>query len=107
MFGDHAGTHRAKEAVDLDARDAEPAERHELIDRDRAPFVERQAGDIAEGDARRRIVLGDVPGAGSGDVKELGHEKRISLVGLRTIGIGASEFRELVQKLHLGHRSDS
>ena len=104
---DHAGTSRTKEAVYLDARDADPPERHELVDGDSAPLVERQAGYIAESDARRWIVLGDVPGAGSGDVKELRHKKRVRFIGLRAIGIGACELREQVEKLDLGHRSDS
>lgn len=63
--------------IELDARDAKPAEGHEFIDGDASPFIEGEARDIAKSDARLGIVLGYIPSARSCDVEKLYHKERI------------------------------
>ena len=94
-------------AVDLDAVDAVPAKFEELVYRDRTPFVEGKARDIAKGDARFRIVLGNVPSSGSGDIEELRDKARVFFASLGVQRVASGKLRELYEKLVFGHRSES
>ena len=94
-------------AVDLDAVDAVPAKFEELVYRDRTPFVEGKARDIAKGDARFRIVLGNVPSSGSGDIEELRDKARVFFASLGVQRVASGKLCELYEKLVFGHRSES
>ena len=97
----------AEIAVDLDAVDAVPAKLKELVYRDGAPFVEGKTSDIAKGDVRFRIVLGNVPSSGSGDIEELRNKARVFFASLGVQRVASGKLRELYEKLVFGHRSES
>ena len=94
-------------AVDLDAVDAVPATFEELVYRDGTPFIEGKARDIAEGDARFRIVLGNIPSAGSGDIEKLRNKARVFFASLGVQRVASGKLREPYKKLVFGHRSES
>lgn len=73
--------------IDLDAGNAHPSQRHELVDGYRSPFVERKAGHISESDPVGWIVLGEIPRSASREVEELGRNDGIVDVFLGTGGI--------------------
>jgi hypothetical protein len=74
---DHARSTGLEVSIDFDSRDAKPLKFEKLVDRDTAPLVKSESGHITESDAFLWIVLSDIPGAGSGDIEELGNETRI------------------------------
>lgn len=94
-------------AVDLDAVDTVPAKFEELVYRDGTPFIESKARDIAKSDARFRIVLGNVPSSGSGDIEELRDKARVFFASLGVQRVASGKLRELYEKLVFGHRSES
>ena len=94
-------------AVDLDAMDAVPTQFKELVYRNGTPFIEGKARDIAEGDARFRIVLGNIPSSGSGDIEELRDKARVFFASLGVQRVASGKLRELYEKLVFGHRSES
>ena len=94
-------------AVDLDAVDAVPAKFEEFVYRDGTPFIEGKARDIAKSDARFRIVLGNVPSSGSGDIEELRDKARVFFASLGVQRVASGKLCELYEKLVFGHRSES
>ena len=87
--------------------DAVPAKLKELVYRDGTPFIECEARDIAKGDARFGIILGDIPHAGSGDIEELRNKARVFFAILGIQSVASGKLRELDEKLIVGHRSGS
>ncbi len=104
LLRDLTGESLVEVSVYLDTRNAKPSKLHELIDGDAAPFVEGQARDIPEGDMGCRIVLGDIPSAGSGDIEEFSDEARIFFAVLRQEVIALGEAFEIFEKSSLLHR---
>lgn len=87
--------------------DAVPAKFEEFVYRDGTPFIEGKARDIAKSDARFRIVLGNVPSSGSGDIEELRDKARVFFASLGVQRVASSKLREIYEKLVFGHRSES
>lgn len=80
-----------------------PAEIHELVDADGTPFIKGQARDVAESYASYRVILRDVPGAGSGDIEELGREYRVLSVVLAVERVLLGQRCEFGKKFGLVH----
>lgn len=93
-----------KEEVELDARNAKPAESHKLVEGDISPLVEIKAGHIAESDSSLWIVFADIPGAVSSNVEEFGDKARIFFAVLRVQLIAASAVFELLEECCRLHR---
>ena len=106
LLRDLAGEGLLEVKIELDARDAEPAEGHEFIDGDASPLIEGEARDIAKSDARLRVVLGYIPSARSGDVEELCHKARIFFAILRVKRVSAGASFELLEESCRFHRKE-
>ena len=84
-----------------------PRELKKLVNGDKSPLIEGQASDISKSNALFWIVLGDVPGAGSGYIKNLCQDARIFFAILGVQWITSGKLREIDEKLVFGHKSDS
>lgn len=79
--------------IQLDARDSHPAKFHEFVNAEGSPRIFKESGHVPKRHVRLRVVLGDVPGAASRDIEELGHDYWVGLFRLRVQRVfGRSHF---------------
>lgn len=90
--------------IDLDAGNAQPSKRHELVDGYQSPFVKGESGHVSISNPVRWIVLGEIPRAASREVEELGGNDRIVDVFLGTGGIPLHTALKGSEKTCLVHR---
>lgn len=85
---------RRKVPVDLDARHhARDFQGEEFVYVDVAPFVLGEAGDVAEGKVSIRIVLRDIPRAGSIGVEEFRDDEGVGVFRLGIERVASGKFR--------------